>query len=112
MKNLLCGMLSCAALAGVCSVAHAQDDEVRVSYADLDLSRPADARLFDRRAQRTAEAYCSSGAGLDALQCSRKLRGELEAALPPLAREAFRHAMRERGPMLQAQDYRSQDHGS
>lgn len=59
-----------ALLAALLSVpVHAQDrlPDVRVSYADLDLSTPAGMKALDHRLRDAAEAACSSDHGINDL---------------------------------------------
>lgn len=53
------------ALAGAVSLSSAAlAEDVRVRHGDLDLSRPADAAIFDARVTEAAQAYCAKNANL------------------------------------------------
>lgn len=73
--------------------------EVRVSYGDLDLSRPADAAAFEARIRAAAADWCEAHPAEQALilatsdaACRQNVRGELRRAVPGEQRAALRVA--------------------
>ena len=78
------------------------DDGLKVSYGDLDLSRPADAATFNQRATRAARVYCRSEprpvttAIRDINGCAQEMLTSVTEALPQAQRQALA-AARTRG---------------
>lgn len=73
----------------------------RISLADLDLSRPAHAAIFDARIDRAADALCRdarrTGSRLsDRAFCEGQVRAEVMRQLPVAAREDYAAARRTR----------------
>jgi UrcA family protein len=68
---------------------------LKVSYGDLDLSRPADAAAFDQRATRAARAYCRSEPRpvdtfiRDINGCTQEMLTGVAQALPQAQRQAL-----------------------
>lgn len=80
--------LAATPIVGLAS-AHAAEPEqpvIRIPIGDLDLSRPADAREFQRRADRAAVQMCSERGvrGLSYRACLMDFREDLRAELSPL----------------------------
>ena len=77
-------------------------DGLKVSYGDLDLSRPADAAAFDQRAARAAHSYCLSESRpvdsyiRDIKGCTKEMLSGVTQALPQAQRQALA-AARTRG---------------
>jgi UrcA family protein len=66
--------------------------DVRVSYADLDLSRPEDARLFDRRIEWAVRDACPSSHGVSGVARMRPIlacRAAKRAEVEPLRQTAL-----------------------
>ncbi|NYT40252.1 UrcA family protein [Sphingomonas sp. R-74633] len=88
MMKTLIPLALILAPAGVPLAAQAQQTEagVRVSYADLDLSRAADRETLDRRLDRALDTVCPTArAGYitqspDALRCQAEVRQQLVGA--------------------------------
>lgn len=87
-----------AAAASLLAAGAASADE-RISYADLDLSRPNHAAIFDARVDRAADALCRNarrpGSRLsDRAFCEVQVRAEVMRQLPAAAREEYAGARR------------------
>ncbi len=81
--------------------AGAASADERISYADLDLSRPAHAAIFDARVDRAADALCRNarrpGSRLsDRAFCEVQVRDEVLRQLPAAVREDYAEARRAR----------------
>lgn len=81
--------------------AGAASADERISYADLDLSRPTHAAIFDARVDRAADALCRDarrpGSRLsDRAFCKTQVRAEVMRQLPMTAREEYAEARRAR----------------
>ena len=89
-----------AAAAVTLAAGSASADE-RISLADLDLSRPAHAAIFDARVERAADALCRDakrpGSRLsDRAFCEAAVRAEVLRQLPADARQDYAEARRAR----------------
>ena len=89
------------AAAAVTLTAGAASADERISLADLDLSRPAHAAIFDARVEQAAEALCRDarrpGSRLsDRAFCEAQVRAEVMRQLPAAAREDYAEARRTR----------------
>ena len=68
---------------------------LKVSYGDLDLSRPADAATFDQRADKAARAFCRSEPrpvttiNRDVKGCTDQMLIGVAEALPQAQRQAL-----------------------
>lgn len=87
-----------AAVACLIAAGAASADE-RISFADLDLSRPTHAAIFDARVERAADALCRDakrpGSRLsDRAFCEVQVRAEVMRQLPVAAREEYAEARR------------------
>ena len=80
--------LSLAALTTVAAVpAQARPTDRTVSYADLDLSNPADSATLRGRIHTAAQDVCASSAGIDRnfFDCVRKVEAEAVGRYTALA---------------------------
>jgi UrcA family protein len=68
----------------------------RLAYGDLDLSRPADARVLDQRIIRIARVLCNDRSSLDQFRCERGVRDEALGQLPDPARADYAAARPQR----------------
>ena len=75
--------------------APAAAQEVRVPFADLDLSSSAGARTFDQRAAEAARTVCAVGPrGLVNDNCVRRVQQEAVRALPAARQDDYARARR------------------
>ena len=75
--------------------APAAAQEVRVPFADLDLSSGVGAETFDARAAAAARAVCAFGPrGLVNDNCVRRVKQEAVRALPDARRDDYARARR------------------
>ena len=83
------------AVAALLYAAPAAAREVRVPFADLDLSSAAGARAFDARAAEAARGVCAVGPrGLVNDNCVRRVQQEAVRALPAARRDDYARARR------------------
>lgn len=83
------------AAAALLYAAPAAAQEVRVPFADLDLSGAAGAEAFDARAASAARAVCAFGPrGLVNDNCVRRVQREAVLALPAARRDDYVRARR------------------
>ena len=100
MLRTLFAATAAAACLTAAGAAAASADE-RISLADLDLSRPSHAAIFDARIDRAADALCRDarrpGSRLsDRAFCEVRVRAEVMRQLPGAAREDYAEARRTR----------------
>ena len=93
MKTL--ATLSAAAF-GLALAGAAMAQDVKLSYADLDLSQPADAATFSHRLDAAAASYCAGQPQVNAgahARCLADARSNFTALLPTSKRDAYQQAM-------------------
>ena len=85
----------CLAVAALLNAAPAAAQEVRVPFADLDLSSAAGARTFDARAAEAARGACAVGPrALVNDNCVRRVQQEAVRALPAARQDDYARARR------------------
>lgn len=83
------------AVAALLYAAPAVAQEVRVPFADLDLSSAAGAQTFDSRAAAAARGVCAFGPrGLVNDNCVRRVQREAVRALPAARQDDYARARR------------------
>ena len=83
------------AFAALLHAAPAAAEQVRVPFADLDLSSVAGARTFDARAAEAARTVCAMGPrGLVNDNCVRRVQQEAVRALPVARQDDYARARR------------------
>ena len=95
MKTALAALSAAACGRAFAAAAHAQD--VKRSYADLDLSTSAGAQTFSQRLDTAAKAYCTGGPVYDTTSKARCMTGAREmfiGSLPTAKRTAFETALK------------------
>ena len=93
MRNVLKSFaLAVAGALSLSSAALAQD-QVRVPYGDLDLTRPVDAAAFEARIKGAAADFCAgyrderSKMRMSAATCKRQVATDLRSVIPAQARQ-------------------------
>ena len=96
-----------AAALGLAFAASASAQEVKLSYADLDLSTPAGAATFSQRLDVAAKAWCTGGPVYTDSSKSKCMRGAREmflGSIPAAKKSAFEIAMKGGGSTQAAAD--------
>lgn len=89
-------LASLAAILTLATAGAASAQEARVRYGDLDLSSPAGAAAFDRRARDEGRRVCRAEApGLVDLGCLRRVRAGAVDGLPEQQRTDYASARNE-----------------
>jgi UrcA family protein len=101
--------LAATPIVGLASAHAAEPDQpvVRIQVGDLRLSHPADAREFQRRADRAAAQMCSERGvrGLSYRACLMDFREDLRAELSPVQIADLRAARRAEPAVFAGRDF-------
>lgn len=69
-RSMLCALLGATVFMGATTAARAEDGQMRVKLADLNLTTPAGARIALARIRWSAGLFCESSPGMKALERS------------------------------------------
>lgn len=92
--KLMKSLYIATALAAVLGAAAAMAQDVRLKYADLDLSQPTAARTLKQRIDTAAERWCAAEAPMTGTLirdsgCARRVGDSLVASLPKPTQQAY-----------------------